>query len=103
MPVTLHLLSAMKLLSCPCHVCMLWSQLTKGPFPSLGTILVDQGKADKFLDQQQLTPHVLQEACEKKGQSMQLRIHDGYDHSYYFVSSFGEEHINFHADALATL
>ncbi|KAG5185736.1 putative esterase, partial [Tribonema minus] len=61
---------------------------------------VDQGKADKFLDQQQLTPHVLQEACEKKGQSMQLRIHEGYDHSYYFVSSFGEEHINFHADAL---
>jgi S-(hydroxymethyl)glutathione dehydrogenase/alcohol dehydrogenase len=73
--------------------------LSKGPFPSLGEILIDQGAQDKFLDSQ-LQPKTLEAACSQKGQKLRLRLQPGFDHSYYFVSSFIEEHVAFHGKAL---
>ncbi|MGH1403976.1 MAG: S-formylglutathione hydrolase [Alphaproteobacteria bacterium] len=58
-------------------------------------ILIDQGAADSFLEEQ-LKPHLFQGACEKVGQNLILRLHDGYDHSYYFIQSFIEDHIKHH-------
>lgn len=63
------------------------------------TILVDQGEADGFLEEQ-LKPELLSAACEAAGQSLKLRMQPGYDHSYYFISSFIEDHIEFHAAKL---
>lgn len=63
-------------------------------------ILIDQGTADSFLSKQ-LRPELLQAACEASGQKLQLRMQEGYDHSYYFISTFMPDHIAFHADALA--
>ena len=66
---------------------------------SFKKILVDQGAADAYLVEQ-LKPELLQAACEASGLPLQLRIHDGYDHGYYFISTFIEEHLRFHADQL---
>lgn len=62
-------------------------------------ILVDQGLADKFLEEQ-LKSHLLKEACEKTNHPLTLRMQDGYDHSYYFIATFIEDHIKHHAKAL---
>ncbi len=62
-------------------------------------LLVDQGEADEFL-LPQLKTHLLSEACERVGHPLQLRMQPGYDHSYYFVASFIEEHVAHHAHAL---
>jgi len=62
-------------------------------------LLVDQGAADEFIDTQ-LRPQLLREACEAVGHPLTLRIHPGYDHSYYFIASFIGEHIAHHAAAL---
>ena len=70
---------------------------TQAPFPQ--GILIDQGLADKFLAEQ-LYPHLLEAACAKVGQSLTLRLHAGYDHGYYFVSTFMADHIAHHAAAL---
>lgn len=59
-------------------------------------ILVDQGTADPFLESQ-LKPHLLQDACEAAGVSLDLRLRDGYDHSYFFIATFIEDHLRFHA------
>jgi S-formylglutathione hydrolase len=67
------------------------------PFP--GPLLIDQGMADKFLAEQ-LYPDVFEAACRQKKQSLQLRRHPGYDHGYYFISSFVEDHIRHHATHL---
>jgi S-formylglutathione hydrolase len=64
-----------------------------------GTILVDQGQADKFLDVQ-LQPERLDRACRDAGQPLTLRMHAGYDHSYYFISTFMEDHLVHHAESL---
>ena len=66
-------------------------------------LLVDQGSADNFLvgEVDQLQPTRLAEACAAKGVSLNLRMQEGYDHSYFFISTFIDDHINFHADALA--
>lgn len=64
-----------------------------------GELLVDQGEADKFLDTQ-LQPQRLEEACRNAGQSLRLRRHAGYDHSYWFIQSFVEDHLRHHARAL---
>ena len=64
-----------------------------------GEILVDQGDADDFLEDQ-LMPEKLQDACDRHGQPLQLRIQPGYDHSYYFIASFIGDHIAFHAERL---
>ena len=68
--------------------------------PLFPEILIDQGLADKFLTQQQLLPEKFEEACRVAGQPLRLRRHEGYDHGYYFIASFVEEHLRFHAAAL---
>lgn len=65
----------------------------------LPDLLVDQGAADNFLEEQ-LKTHLLAEACEAAGQRATIRIQDGYDHSYFFVSSFMAEHVAWHAEKL---
>ena len=62
-------------------------------------ILVDQGQDDNFLAEQ-LKPELLQQACQSAGHPLTLRLHAGYDHSYFFIASFIEEHIAQHAEAL---
>jgi S-formylglutathione hydrolase len=62
-------------------------------------LLVDQGEADNFLVQQ-LRPELLAAACETAGIELMLRIHPGYDHSYYFISTFMAEQIDWHAQRL---
>ena len=64
-------------------------------------ILVDQGTADEFLDEGQLLPETLRAVCEDAGIPLQLRMQQGYDHSYHFIASFIGEHIAYHARALA--
>ncbi len=61
---------------------------------------VDQGGADGFLDSQ-LRPEALRAACAAAGQSLELGIHEGYDHSYYFISSLMAAHLDWHAGHLA--
>jgi S-formylglutathione hydrolase len=70
--------------------------------PLLPQILVDQGLADKFLQQSQLLPELLEGACRAADQPLQLRRHQGYDHGYYFISTFMEDHLQFHAAALGS-
>ncbi|MFK7984975.1 MAG: S-formylglutathione hydrolase [Sandaracinaceae bacterium] len=62
-------------------------------------ILIDQGTADGFLEEQ-LQPHRFEAACESAGQALTLRMQDGYDHSYYFIASFMEDHLRHHAKHL---
>lgn len=67
------------------------------PFPK--GILVDQGLADNFLIEQ-LHPEAFEAACKEANQPLTLRRHAGYDHGYYFISSFMKDHIAFHAERL---
>ena len=69
------------------------------PYP--GGILIDQGLADKFLLEKQLLPEAFEAACDKVGQPLSLRRQPGYDHGYYFIQSFMDDHLRFHASALA--
>ena len=62
-------------------------------------ILVDQGMSDQFLEQE-LHPHLLEQACEQNGIDLTLRRHDGYDHGYYFIATFMHDHLRHHAAAL---
>lgn len=64
-----------------------------------GTILVDQGTADKFLDEQ-LKPLALVDAGRRSGQAVELRMQPGFDHGYYFISTFIADHLRFHARLL---
>jgi S-formylglutathione hydrolase len=66
--------------------------------PSRHELLVDQGMADPYLEQ--LLPNELKEACRASGQRLNYRERAGYDHGYYFVSTFIAEHLRFHAAAL---
>lgn len=66
----------------------------KGP-----PLLIDQGTKDQFLETQ-LKPELLREACQRADVPLELRLHEGYDHSYYFIASFIEEHLRFHAGNL---
>jgi S-formylglutathione hydrolase len=61
--------------------------------------LVDVGDADQFLAEQ-LKPELLQAACEKAGIPLTLRRQSGYDHSYYFISTFMADHLRWHAQRL---
>ncbi len=72
-------------------------QTLQNPFPE--GILVDQGMKDSFL-QEQLYPDVFEAACEQANQPLILRHHEQYDHGYYFISTFMEDHIRFHAKRL---
>ncbi|NKB44681.1 MAG: S-formylglutathione hydrolase [Alphaproteobacteria bacterium] len=63
------------------------------------SLLVDQGMNDQFLETQ-LHPHLLENACSEVGMALTLRSHAGYDHGYYFISTFMEDHLRHHAAAL---
>lgn len=67
--------------------------------PSRAKLLIDQGTADEFLEEQ-LKPDLLVEACEAAGQHFELRLQPGYDHSYFFIQSFIEDHLRHHAAEL---
>lgn len=74
------------------------SELVKNqqlPFP----ILIDQGSADSFLINQ-LQPEIFVAACQEAGQKLDFRLQEGYDHSYYFISTFMADHLQYHADNL---
>lgn len=70
--------------------------LNNSPPEDKPEILIEQGANDNFLADQ-LNPDAFVKACEKQGYPLKYRCHDGYDHSYYFISSFVEEHISHHA------
>lgn len=61
---------------------------------------IDQGLADKFLDAE-LRPELFEAACKEAGQPLELHRHAGYDHSYFFIQSFVDAHLEHHARALA--
>lgn len=63
-------------------------------------ILIDQGMDDEFL-KQELHPHLFEAACAEQGVDLQLRRHEGYDHGYYFISTFMEDHLKHHSSLLA--
>jgi S-formylglutathione hydrolase len=60
-------------------------------------ILIDQGEADSFLERE-LRPELLRAACRDAGIDLTLRMQPGYDHSYYFISTFMEDHLRWHAE-----
>jgi S-formylglutathione hydrolase len=66
----------------------------------LPELLVDVGTADAFLEQE-LRPELLEAACKEAGIALTLRRQPGYDHSYYFISTFMADHLRWHADRLA--
>jgi S-formylglutathione hydrolase len=68
----------------------------KGP-----PLLVDQGTKDQFLETQ-LKPELLREACQRAGVPLELRLREDYDHSYFFIASFIEDHLRFHARNLSS-
>ncbi len=74
---------------------VLMAQQSGAPYP--GGILIDQGLADKFLAEQQLHPEAFEAACARVGQPLSLRRHVGYDHGYYFIASFVDDHLRHHA------
>jgi S-formylglutathione hydrolase len=59
-------------------------------------LLVDQGTSDQFLDTQ-LKPDLLRDACARRNVALELRMQEGYDHSYFFIATFIEEHLRHHA------
>nr|WP_210496106.1 S-formylglutathione hydrolase [Microvirga antarctica] len=65
----------------------------------LDAILVDQGTADGFLEEQ-LKPGLLETACRKAGIDLSLRLQPGYDHSYFFIATFMEDHLRWHGKRL---
>jgi S-formylglutathione hydrolase len=67
-----------------------------------GPILIDQGAADVFLVEQ-LRPELFHVACDAANQPLQLRMQAGYDHSYWFIQSFIEDHLQHHAQILCGL
>ena len=68
--------------------------------PTHHQLLVDQGLDDPFLERE-LHPHALEAACQASGQPLQLRRHPGYDHSYYFIQTFVEDHLRHHGQILS--
>ncbi|WP_019053828.1 S-formylglutathione hydrolase [Sphingobium xenophagum] len=62
-------------------------------------LLVDQGEADQFLEEQ-LRPEILGAACARAGIPLTLRLRRGYDHSYYFISTFMSDHLSWHASRM---
>lgn len=72
--------------------------MAKAPFA--GEVLVDQGLSDKWLTSQ-LHPEALEQAAARSGQALTLRRHQGYDHLYYFIQTFIEDHLRWHASRLA--
>lgn len=65
-----------------------------------GSIRIDQGRSDPFLVEQ-LKPEIFAAAAAKSGQKLDLRMHDGYDHGYYFIQTFMADHLRHHAAVLS--
>jgi S-formylglutathione hydrolase len=76
---------------------LLMAGAATAPFPA--GILIDQGLADKFLVDQ-LHPELFEAACAKRGQPLLLRRQSGYDHGYYFIATFMNDHLRHHARQL---
>jgi S-formylglutathione hydrolase len=81
-----------------------WSQydateLVKAGHKFPGGMLIDQGTADKFLEEQ-LKPALLESACKAAGQPLTLNLREGYDHGYFFIQTYIAEHIAWHAERL---
>jgi len=76
------------------------TELVKQGSKTESEILIDQGAADQFLSEGQLLPEQFARACMQSGQALTLRHQPGYDHSYYFIATFMEDHIRHHAEAL---
>lgn len=72
------------------------TELIKRGHKHPNTLLIDQGQSDEFLEKQLLTHH-LQEMAVSAGQPVDIHFREGYDHSYYFISTFIESHVKFHA------
>jgi S-formylglutathione hydrolase len=72
--------------------------VVRRPFPN--RILIDQGTADQFLEQQ-LRPQIFAAAAARSGQQLTLRMQPGYDHGYYFIQTFMADHLRHHADQLS--
>ena len=70
-----------------------------GAFDDLN-VLIDQGTEDQFLHEKQLLPEAFETVCNEVGQKYTLNMREGYDHSYYFISTFMESHMLHHAEAL---
>ena len=73
---------------------------SQGKVPYHAGILIDQGMADKFLHEKQLLPEAFEAACAKVGQPLVLRQQAGYDHGYYFIQTFVDDHLRHHAQQL---
>lgn len=73
---------------------------SQGKVPYPAGILIDQGMADKFLHEKQLLPEAFEAACAKVGQPLVLRQQAGYDHGYYFIQTFMDDHLRHHAQQL---
>ncbi len=75
------------------------TKLLENGFTHKNTLFIDQGSSDQFLEEQ-LQPEKLDQTCNNVGQAVLLRLHSGYDHSYYFISTFIGDHLNFHSENL---
>lgn len=73
---------------------------SQGKVPYPAGILIDQGMADKFLHEKQLLPEAFEAACAKVGQPLVLRQQAGYDHGYYFIQTFMDDHLRHHVQQL---
>jgi S-formylglutathione hydrolase len=73
--------------------------MARGMAAPFDDILIDQGLSDPFIEKQ-LMPDLLEQAAATAGQKLTLRYHEGYDHSYYFIQSFIDDHIAFHGERL---
>ena len=67
--------------------------------PTKASMLIDTGTSDQFLEEQ-LTPQTFIDACQQAGQALDYRLQPGYDHSYWFIASFIEDHLRHHAKHL---
>lgn len=70
-------------------------ELVRNAKPTNAEILIDQGQDDDFL-KNELKPELFEKACKASGQKLNLRLHRGYDHSYYFISTFIDDHLKHH-------
>jgi S-formylglutathione hydrolase len=77
------------------------TELVKSGHKFPGGMLVDQGSADKFLEEQ-LKPGLLAAACQEAGQPLTLNMREGYDHGYFFIQTFIAEHMAWHAQRLVS-
>ena len=79
--------------------CLLIEKISSSEAKMRSPILIDQGLDDEFLESQ-LNPHLLERVARKNGFPIQIRRHRNYDHSYFMISTFIEDHLHHHASLL---